>query len=470
MKSGERSNRIIRVGVIGCGQFMSRQHIQTVGRSPILKLQHLSDQNEEKLQDLAQRYRAVRQSTRWQDVVADAEVDVVVVGVVPQLHAEIACAALEHGKPVYVEKPLAPTAEECLRVQRLAWERKLPVAVGFNRRFAPATELMLKAFQTAGPPVSILYRISDDDRIRPPEQQWKNEDRLLIEVVHIFDLLSYLTGAEPAAIYARESRFNDALVTMDFANGSRATILSSSWGSMAQPKEHLEAILDRGALEMDDFVEVRSFGLPSTPAVARFAGRPYDGCDNRHVEDFARRGREAILDLRRRYDEATEQSGVLRDSSDPAAWARLKELLGDPPLPQINYASDKGWGQALESFCAAAVDGETPRNANAIDGNRATVCAVAARRSIETGLPVVAQSARLAGIECTPHAPREGCHNVILIPHAEREEYRHASNNPTARCPISCLAAATAGREADDGFDLGAGSFAASGLCRPLVP
>ena len=102
MKSGERSNRIIRVGIIGCGQFMSRQHIQTVGRSPILKLQHLSDKNEERLQDLAQRYRAVRQSTRWQDVVTDAEVDVVVVGVVPQLHAEIACAALEHGKPVYV--------------------------------------------------------------------------------------------------------------------------------------------------------------------------------------------------------------------------------------------------------------------------------------------------------------------------------------------------------------------------------
>ena len=60
-------------------------------------------------------------------------------------------------------------------------------------------------------------------------------------------------------------------------------------------------------------------------------------------------------------------------------------MLGDPPLPQVNYASDKGWGAALEHFCAAAVEGRVPANATAIDGNRATACAGAARRSIETG-------------------------------------------------------------------------------------
>jgi hypothetical protein len=51
----------------------------------------------------------------------------------------------------------------------------------------------------------------------------------------------------------------------------------------------------------------------------------------------------------------------------------------------VNYASDKGWGSALESFCLAVAEGKTPRNATAIDGNRATECAASARRSIETG-------------------------------------------------------------------------------------
>jgi len=381
-------NQPIRVGAIGCGQFMSRQHIQTISRSALLRLQHIADRNDERLKCVAERYRPVRASSDWRAVVSDPDVDVVVVGVVPDLHPEICQAALRHGKPVYVEKPLAPTPEQCVAIDRLAREHHVPVAVGFNRRFAPATELLLKAFGMARAPVSVFYRISDDDRVRPPEQCWKLGDRLMIETVHIFDLLAYLVGAEPVRIYATESRFNDALVTINFQDGSQATVLSSSYGSLAQPKEHLEAVLDRGAVEMDDYVEFRSYGLADVPHLQRFAGRPYDDCDNSHVAEFARRGLEALLELRRRYNEVMTDSGVLEDSGNAAAWDRARALLGDPPLPQINYAPDKGWGRALEHFCEAAMGGTKPRNAAAIDAARATACAVAARRSIETRHPV----------------------------------------------------------------------------------
>ena len=149
--------------------------------------------------------------------------------------------------------------------------RSLPVAVGFNRRFAPATQLLAQAFATSGPPVSVLYRISDDDRALPPEQRWKKEDRLLIETVHILDLLTYPIGGEPLGVYACQTRWNDVLVTLEFDNGSRAMVLSSSWGSLAQVKEHMEAVLGHAALEMNDFVGVRTFGITGGPAVARFA-------------------------------------------------------------------------------------------------------------------------------------------------------------------------------------------------------
>ena len=323
----------IKMGVIGCGQFMSQQHIQTINRSKFLTLQHLADRAREKVECIARKYNAARYSTDWRSVVTDPEVDVVVVGVVPEVHPEIAQAALENNKPVYIEKPLGPTPQKCLSIQRMAWQRKIPLAVGFNRRFGPATKLLAEAFQSAGPPVSVLYRISDDDRIRPPNQNWKLGCRLLMEVVHIFDLLTFLIGAEPINILARESRYNDTMVLLEFENGSRATILSSSYGSMAQPKEHLEAILNRGAVEMDDFVEFRSFGVSGVPGVQYFAGRAYDDCDNSHVEAFAECGLEALTRL---------------------------------------------------SFCIAATDGTKPKNANALDGNRATSCAIAARKSIET--------------------------------------------------------------------------------------
>jgi predicted dehydrogenase len=378
----------IRVAAIGCGQFMRQQHIQTIARSERLRLHALVDIDRGRLADAASRYRPVRETTRWEEAVADPEVDVVVVGVRPEFHAQIAREALGAGKPVYVEKPLALTADACRAIHELAQQRGLPVAVGFNRRFAPATVRLREAFRAAGEPVSVYYRISDDGRIRPPDQAWKSEDRLLIEAVHMFDLFAYLLQSEPVRVYASESRPNEAWVVIDYANGSRAGLLSSPYGSLAQPKEHLEAVLLRGAVEMDDFVEFRSVGLPGMPAVEHYAGRAYDGCDNRHVEEFARRGLAALRELRERYARAADEAGVLADGADPAAWSRFRRLLGDPPLPQVNYASDKGWGEALEHFCSAAMEGRVPANATAIDGNRATACAVAARRSIETGQPV----------------------------------------------------------------------------------
>jgi predicted dehydrogenase len=378
----------VRVGAIGCGQFMSRQHIPTIAHSPHLLLHHLADIDSGALDRLAASYHPSRRSTRWQDVVEDADVQIVVVGVLPELHPAIVRAALERGKPVYVEKPLAPTPQECLDVQRLAEQSGVPLAVGFNRRFAPATALLKAAFQRCQGPITLYYRMADDDRVRPRQQQWKKADRLGTEVVHIFDLAAYLFAAEPLSIYARRTRPNDDLVMVDYAGGSRAVILSSAYGSLAQPKEHLEAVLDRGTVEMDDFVEIRSYGVAGLPPLARFAGRAYDGCDNSHVRDFAERGLAALLDMRRRYAAALDDAGVLQDSPDPGAWDRARAKLGDPPLPQINYAADKGWGRALEEFCLAAIEGRTPLNANARDGNRATACAAAAHESIRTGLPV----------------------------------------------------------------------------------
>jgi len=379
----------LRIGAIGCGQFMSQQHIQTIARSENLVLQHLADINRDRLTQVADHYHPVRQSSRWEDVVNDPEVDIIVAGVLPQLHPQIARAAIKQGKPVYVEKPLAPTVEECLEVDRLSREYGVPLAVGFNRRFAPATEVMARAFATTDQPVSVYYRIADDDRIRPPEQRWKTSDRLLTETVHIFDLLSFLLKNEPIEIYARETRPNDAIVTLEFTNGCRATVFSSSHASLAQPKEHAEAALGDGRFfEMDDYVELRSYGLPEFNPVTTFAGRPYDRCDNRHVDAFAERGLAALNEQRRSYETAMRESGILADSSNLEAQANARQRLGNPPPPQINYTPDKGWGQALEHFCSAVATGQTPQNATGCDGNRATACALAARQSINSGQPV----------------------------------------------------------------------------------
>jgi len=388
MAEVRRVHTQIRMGVIGCGQFMSRQHIQTIARSQHLQLCHLGDSDPAALERVSARYGPERTTSQWRDVVGDPEVDVVVAGIVPTFHPDIVRACLEAGKPLYVEKPVTETLAEGQALAAQARQAGVSVAVGFNRRFAPAVQLVREAVQGAARPMTLTYRISDDARVRPPAQRWKLGDRLLIEAVHVFDLLFHLVGAEPVRLYASESRPNDAVVLISFADGSQAVVYSSSFGSMSQCKEHLEAVLDGAVLEMDDFVEVRGHGPAGIPPRSCFAGRPYDGCDNGHVEAFAARGAAAYTELRERYTAAMESSGVLQDSGSDAAWERFAELAGDPPWPQINYCPDKGWGSALEAFCRAAMAGETPTNAGLVDICRATACALAARQSIESGVPV----------------------------------------------------------------------------------
>ena len=97
----------IRLGVIGCGQFMSQQHIQTISRNKNLLLYFLADKDSQKLEKLSAIYKPCKTSSHWQDVVDSHDVDILVVGIVPKFHAGIVKAALEAGKPVYVEKPLS---------------------------------------------------------------------------------------------------------------------------------------------------------------------------------------------------------------------------------------------------------------------------------------------------------------------------------------------------------------------------
>lgn len=380
--------RKIGVGAIGCGNFMRRQHLQTIDRSTDLKLVHLADIDSKALTTAAERFAPARTSSRFEDVIADTEVQVLVVGVVPAAHPVIVRAAIKAGKAIYVEKPIAETVEDAMSIHRQATDSQVPVAVGFNRRFAPAVEELKAIFDAQSRPVSLHYRISDDQRVWPPNQDWKKTDRLLTETVHIFDLLTYLIAAEPVRVYAVQTRHNDDLVTMQFEDGSAATIHSSSYGSLAQPKEHLSAVLNCATAEIDDFVELRCFGLPGRAARTFYAGRAFDGCDNSHVEAFAKEGVAAYLRLRKRYNDAIVASGLLADSGGEQARHRFFELIGTPPPPQINYCPDKGWGPALETFCRCVVEGVTPINADASAACRANVCAAAARQSIEHGRPI----------------------------------------------------------------------------------
>jgi predicted dehydrogenase len=135
---GDAMKKPVRIGLVGSG-FMGRTHalgFRTVGGvfdlalAPVLEV--LADANEDLARGAAARLGFARSTGDWRALVADPAVDVVDITAPNLLHAPIALAAIAAGKPVYCEKPLAPTAVAALEMVEAAERAGIVTQVGFN--------------------------------------------------------------------------------------------------------------------------------------------------------------------------------------------------------------------------------------------------------------------------------------------------------------------------------------------------
>src|SRR6185295_7855544 len=159
------------------------------------------------------------------------------------LHAKQAAAALQAGKHVLVEKPLALSRGELAQllgaVEALAGSGPAPVLmVGFNRRFSPHLARMQELLQGRTGPLLIQYRVNAGPL---PPGHWANGPegggRNLGEACHFYDLFTFLTGSRSTSVRASACRRAGCLPTEDFSamitfdDGSVASLLYTSSGS-----------------------------------------------------------------------------------------------------------------------------------------------------------------------------------------------------------------------------------------------
>ncbi|MBN1808023.1 MAG: Gfo/Idh/MocA family oxidoreductase [Planctomycetes bacterium] len=360
--------RTCNVGFIGCGALMNTQHIQNAHKSPVCTVHTLCDINPAALESTAAKFPPVKTTPDYRTLLADPDVDLVVIAMNPAMHAELALAALDAGKPVYVEKPLGESVDEGLAVARRAAETGLQLAVGFNRRFAPAYLDVKPLLDGREGPLLVYYRIADHER-----GSRRDTVRLHVEVCHVFDILAWFTASEPVSVYATQGLHNDNTVTVSFADGTAAQVLSSGRSSLEAPKEHLEIVWDHKQVIVTDFIETRFFHVPGMPPLKRYRGRSYLGSPDDHVEAFASKGLDYFLALKKRVSDAWDD----KDAGRPF----------DKPLTEYpaNYLGDKGWGFALDEMARAVLERRPAANAGAAEGIRASAVASAALRSIQSG-------------------------------------------------------------------------------------
>jgi predicted dehydrogenase/threonine dehydrogenase-like Zn-dependent dehydrogenase len=200
---------------------------------------------------------------------ADADVNTVVVATRHGNHADLAARAMAAGKHCWVEKPLAVNPEQLEAVEAAvasAGADRPVLAVGFNRRWAPATEAVREVFDGVDEPLSMVYRFHGGPL---PQDHWTRDPdegggRLVGEACHAFDLVSFLAGAPITRVFAESVRpgggsafaEDRAMVSLRFADGSVASVAYLSAGDKAHPKERLEVFGGGRVAVLDDFRSV----------------------------------------------------------------------------------------------------------------------------------------------------------------------------------------------------------------------
>src|SRR5262245_40831996 len=110
------AHRSLRVGLIGAGANTRKRHIPGLLALPDVELAAVCNRRPASAQAAAQEYAIPRVYERWADLVADPNIDAIVIGTWPYLHCPITLAALEAGKHVLTEARLSLNAAEAHRM------------------------------------------------------------------------------------------------------------------------------------------------------------------------------------------------------------------------------------------------------------------------------------------------------------------------------------------------------------------
>jgi predicted dehydrogenase/threonine dehydrogenase-like Zn-dependent dehydrogenase len=274
----------VRVGVVGASGFARAVMIPALKELPEVTLRGMAAANGLNARSAATQAGFEYCTSEYRELLADAEIDVVMIATRHGLHAEQAVAALEAGKQVFVEKPLCLTEEELDRIVA-AWRAAgRPAAmVGFKRRFSPLVAKVRTLFAGRRDPLSIHYRINAGQL---PAGSWVNDPvegggRILGEVCHFADLSAALVGSQPVHVFAESVGPDGVAATLRYPDGSVAMLQYLSGGHPKVPKERIE-IVGAGTVALIDDFQLTTWHGPG--GEGKFAP---GGQDKGHRAEFA---------------------------------------------------------------------------------------------------------------------------------------------------------------------------------------
>ncbi len=248
----DRPSKILKVGFVGCGHHSTSNLYPSLRYAPV-ELVAVCARRKENAERVGRQFGAKHFYDNHHQMFSEEELDAVFICINPELHAEITIDALNHGLPVFVEKPPAPDSEEAKRVLEVSQEKELPVMVGFMKRFAPAYAEAKRIIQASefGRPHLISTKLVVGSM--------KNEWEFLRDVaLHHLDLARFFFGEIKNLQVEKFLKGNNVsmVVNLKFGNGAVGSLNFSSMQSWSNHNERVEIFGEEASVIVDNVVNL----------------------------------------------------------------------------------------------------------------------------------------------------------------------------------------------------------------------
>ena len=247
----------IAIGFVGAGNYASSMLLPHLAKLPAANLAHVATTKSLSAVNAQKKFGFTTASTDADSVFEDASLDAIYIVTRHATHAKLVCRALETGKAVFVEKPLALTREETDQIaETVARTGNDRLMVGFNRRFAPLLTAMKKGFGPAASTSSTRFLVNAGPLAK--DSWYLNEEaegsRFTGEGGHFIDTLAWWADSLVEEVYAvRGQDKGDVQATFRFANGASGTIAYLTGGNARFPKETVDATGGGRSARLDNF-------------------------------------------------------------------------------------------------------------------------------------------------------------------------------------------------------------------------
>ena len=265
------SEKIIKWGFIGCGEVTEKKSGPAFNEVEGSQVVAVMSRSENKARSYAERHHVRKWYTDASELIEDPDVNAVYIATPPSSHATFAIMAMHAGKPCYIEKPLAASYNDCIRINRISEQTGVPCFVAYYRRYLPYFQKVKEIIEsgTIGNVVNVQVRFSvpprDLDFQSGKEMPWRLQPDIagggyFYDLApHQIDLLQNLFGvitrahgypANRAHLYQAEDTLSACFF---FESGIPG---SGSWcfvGHESAKEDCIEVIGEKGSLSFSVF-------------------------------------------------------------------------------------------------------------------------------------------------------------------------------------------------------------------------